>query len=95
MKHEIDDTDIKILETVISFDINPQEDGAIEGKMGGSIEIGEVKDRIDILASDHNFVKIIPVQGTGSGGRRTIQSTPQGRQFLRDRDAKQKKETDN
>ena len=91
MMHEIDDTDRKIIEIVISYDKNPQSDDGILGKMGEVIEMDELMDRLDLLDSDYRFVKITTEQGTGSRGRRTIESTPQGRQYLRDWAAKQKK----
>ena len=47
MMHEIDDTDRKIIEIVISYDKNPQSDDGILGKMGEVIEMDELMDRQD------------------------------------------------
>ena len=85
MVHEIDDTDIKILEAVTSYIDTFTNDIDIQTKVTPQITIVELDDRLDLLGRDE-FVNC-----TTASGRWYVRSTPKGRQFLRDRPATHKK----
>jgi hypothetical protein len=87
MVHEIDDTDIKILEEVKPFNNTATSDDYIHSRIEPTIELDELHDRLNILESNYGFVK----NTISDRSSWNIWSTPQGRQFLRDRPATHKK----
>ena len=91
MKHEIDDTDIKILKEVAPFNDTYTSDDDIHRRIEPPIGLDELHDRLDSLKSDYGFVEIIKSAGAEGRPSWKIQSNPRGRQYLRDRDAKQAK----